>query len=154
VTSRSTRKPATGLPIRRPAALPLQLIWLAALIGGVALLAGCGDSGNSDSGTSAETAGPSLSASVRVANCTDWKHGSVEQRRNTVIQLRAFSGGPIGSSAGMQNGRTFDDLRAYNVLESFCKRRFARAFKLYKLYTRAAGFAGPPPGPTAPSTGL
>lgn len=54
----------------------------------------------------------------------------------------------------MQNGRTFDDQRAYNVLDSFCKRRFARGFKLYKLYTHAAGFAGPAQGQGPPRGGI
>lgn len=118
------------------------------------LVAGCGDSGSSNADTSTEVPGPSLPVSVRVADCTDWKQGSVEQRRNTVIQLRQFSGGPIGSSEGIEHGRTFDDQRAYNVLESFCKRRFARGFKLYKLYTHAAAFAGPAQGQSLPRDGV
>ena len=80
--------------------------------------------------------------SVRSANCSDWKRGKADQRRSTVVQLRKFAGGPVGSSAGIQHGPVLDDGRAYRVLESYCARYFARGFKLYKLYERAAAFVG------------
>ena len=80
--------------------------------------------------------------SVRTADCSDWKKGNVDQRRGTVIELREFAGGPVGSSAGIQNGPVLDDERAYKVLESYCAKHFARGFKLYKLYKRAAAFVG------------
>jgi hypothetical protein len=35
-----------------------------------------------------------------------------------------------------------EDGRAYRVLQSYCIRTFARGFKLYKLYERAAAFVG------------
>ena len=79
---------------------------------------------------------------MRTADCTDWKKGTIEQRRSTVFQLRKFAGGPVGSSAGIQNGPVLDDGRAYRVLQSYCKHYFARGFKLYKLYERAASFVG------------
>ena len=81
-------------------------------------------------------------ASVRSANCTDWKRGKVAQRRSTVVQLRKFAGGPVGSSAGIQTGRVLNDDRAYKILQSYCKRYLARGFKLYKLYERAAAYVG------------
>jgi hypothetical protein len=34
------------------------------------------------------------------------------------------------------------DDRAYKLLQGYCAKPFARGFKLYKLYTRAAAFAG------------
>ncbi len=79
---------------------------------------------------------------MRSANCSDWKRGTVDQRRSTVVQLRKFAGGPVGSSAGIQNGPVLDDERAYKVLQSYCANYFARGFKLYKLYERAAAFVG------------
>ena len=42
----------------------------------------------------------------------------------------------------MQNGPVLDDERAYNLLQGYCANRFARGFKLYKLYERAAAFVG------------
>lgn len=83
---------------------------------------------------------------MREANCTDWKKGDVQQRRSTVVALRRFAGGPVGSSVGIQNGPVLDDKRAYRVLQSYCSKYFARGFKLYKLYERAAAFVGRAPG--------
>jgi hypothetical protein len=79
---------------------------------------------------------------VRTANCKDWKQGDIDQRYTTVAQLRRFAGGPVGSSPSMPNGRVLDDGRAYRILASYCAKYFARGFKLYKLYERAAGFVG------------
>jgi len=66
----------------------------------------------------------------------------VAQRRTIVEQLRRFAGGPVGSSAGIQRGPVLSDDRAYRLFQSYCAKPFARGFKLYKLYTRAAAFAG------------
>ena len=37
-----------------------------------------------------------------------------------------------------------DDSKAYDLLDNYCKNTFARGFKLYKLYERAASFSGAP----------
>jgi hypothetical protein len=106
----------------------------------VALLAGCG--GSSGSKPHVALPPPGVGASIRTDDCSDWNRGTVEQRRGTVVQLRQFAGGPVGSSAGMQNGRVLDDDRAYELLQSYCARYLARGFKLYKLHERAAAFLG------------
>jgi hypothetical protein len=80
--------------------------------------------------------------SVRQADCTDWQKGSQGERETMVAYLRRFAGGPVGSSAGIQRGPVLDDDTAYKVLESYCSKYFARGFKLYKLYGRAAAFVG------------
>ena len=113
----------------------------AALICGLALLGGCGGSGHSKP-PAFPTTGAGVGTSIRTANCSDWQRGPVEARRRTVVLLRGFAGGPIGSSSGIQNGPVLDDTRAYRVLESYCANHFARGFKLYKLYERAAAFTG------------
>ncbi|MBN1527565.1 MAG: hypothetical protein JW895_00770 [Thermoleophilaceae bacterium] len=51
-----------------------------------------------------------------------------------------MSGGPTGSPAG--TGAVLSDERAYELFEGYCKAGFAKRFKLYKLYTRAAAFGG------------
>jgi hypothetical protein len=79
---------------------------------------------------------------LRLAECSDWRKGSVEQRRGTVVQIREFAGGPVGSSQGIQNGPVLDDGQAYRLLDGYCSKRFARGFRLYILYVRAAAFAG------------
>ena len=35
-----------------------------------------------------------------------------------------------------------DDEKAYDLFDSYCENEFARGFKLYKLYARAAAFSG------------
>jgi hypothetical protein len=107
------------------------------------LLAGCGSSDNTSTSKElpVELRAPPV-GSVRTADCRDWKKGTVAQRRSTVVALRKFAGGPVGSSEQLQNGPVLDDQRAYKVLQSYCKNFFARGFKLYKLYERAAAFVG------------
>jgi hypothetical protein len=107
----------------------------------ITLLGGCGGSSGSKETREADVLAPGV-GSVRSADCRDWKKGSVAQRRSTVVELRKFAGGPVGSSAGIKNGPVLDDDRAYRVLQSYCVRYFARGFKLYKLYERAAAFVG------------
>lgn len=102
----------------------------------VTLAAGCGGSDASDT---ASGAGSHIQAELRLADCTDWKRADVSERLGTVRQLRDFAGGPTGSPAG--RGNVLDDERAYQVLQSWCRNDFARGFKLYKLYTRAAAFS-------------
>lgn len=105
------------------------------------LLGGCGGSGGSKKKAD-YTKGPGVARSLQAANCADWQRGTEFQRRRTVVQLRGFAGGPIGSSSGIQRGPVLDDERAYKVLQSYCINYFARAFRLYKLYQRAASFVG------------
>jgi hypothetical protein len=114
----------------------------AVLIGCAALLVGCGGSSRHAQGRVDYSMVPGVGASIRTADCTDWRRGTTIQRRSTVIRLRKFAGGPVGSSAGIQNGPVLDDDRAYDLLQSYCANHFARGFKLYKLYERAAAFVG------------
>jgi hypothetical protein len=99
-------------------------------------LAGCGSSSHTN------TAKTGVGQSLRVENCANWELATVAQRRTTVQQLRKFAGGPVGSSSARQYGPVLSDNRAYKLFESYCAKPFARGFKLYKLYTRAAAFAG------------
>jgi hypothetical protein len=116
---------------------------LPALICCIGLLGGCGssDSTSTSKELPVELRAPPV-GSVRTADCSDWKKGTVAQRRSTVVALRKFAGGPVGSSEELQNGPVLDDNRAYKVFQSYCKNYFARGFKLYKLYERAAAFVG------------
>jgi len=75
---------------------------------------------------------------LRVANCRDWNNADTAEKLGTVHALRDFAGGPSGSPAG--HGRTIPDEQAYHLLEGYCSAEFARAFKLYHLYNRAAAF--------------
>ena len=99
-------------------------------------LVGCG--GGSDAGPPG--AGVRLGKELRLTSCGDWRGDSYPERLAIVQGLRKFSGGPVGSPAG--RGAVLDDDKAYDVLQSECAPRYARGFKLYKLYTRAAALTG------------
>jgi hypothetical protein len=77
---------------------------------------------------------------VRLADCDDWTQANVRERFGTVRDLREFAGSQVPSSSGGGRGATLGDREAYDYFERYCKQRFARRFKLYKLYTRAAAF--------------
>jgi hypothetical protein len=113
---------------------------LPALLCCIALVAGCGknDSGASDQQEKLQT----LPVALRYAECSDWRKGSIDERRGTIRQIREFAGGPVGSSQGIQKGRVLDDDQAYLLIDNYCSKRFARGFRLYLLYVRAAAFAG------------
>ena len=86
-------------------------------------------------------------APINLADCNDWNQADTSQRLGTIQQLKNFAGGPVvGSSASQPSGTgaVLDDKQAYNLFENYCKNEFARGFKLYKLYERAAAFAGHP----------
>ena len=75
---------------------------------------------------------------LRLADCDDWNSSGVEERLITVRQLREFNAGPSEEVRGV----VLDDDQAYDLLEGQCEPEFAGAFKLYKLYGRAAAFLG------------
>lgn len=107
-----------------------------AAVGILALgLAGCSESGGSPP---VSGAGPGIDVPLRLADCADWNRASVSEKLATVNQVEGFAGGPSGSPAG--HGTTLSDDRAFRLFESYCSADFARAFKLYKLYTRASAF--------------
>ncbi len=103
------------------------------------LVAGCGDSDESHPPEGG--AGVDLGAPINLADCSDWKDASVDERLGTIREIRNFSGQEVAGSGGGV-GVTLDDEKAYDLLDNYCENDFARAFKLYKLYGRAAGFGG------------
>jgi hypothetical protein len=108
-----------------------------------ALLVGCGSS----STPAGPDVGPNVGAPINLADCTDWNAAGVEQRLGTIRQLKNFAGGPVvGGSATDPSGTgaVLDDEEAYKLLNRYCDSDFARGFKLYKLYERAAAFTGQP----------
>jgi hypothetical protein len=117
-------------------------IRLGALVGAAVLStsvpAGCGESTSSDGSETAGT-GPALAAPINLADCTDWQQASVEERLGTIGQIREFVGAPVPGTPG--RGVALEDEEAYDLFENYCENEFARGFKLYKLYTRAAAFS-------------
>lgn len=75
---------------------------------------------------------------MRNADCAGWRAAGPSERKNTVSDISAFAGGPPGERIG--NGATLPDDKAYELFEAACRADYARGFKLYKLYTRAAAF--------------
>jgi len=113
---------------------------LVALVG----VAGCG--GGSSTQPQVDV-GPNVGQPISLADCNDWNQADTTQRLGTIQQLKNFAGGPVvGNNASEPSGTgsVLDDKQAYDVLDNYCKNQFARGFKLYKLYERAAGFAGHP----------
>jgi hypothetical protein len=125
----------------------LRLAILASVIAAaLALVAGCG--GGDGGGSTVPVEGPGIGTTrLELADCTSWKASSVDDRLDTLRRLREFAGGPIvggGSNPASGSGAVLDDDKAYDLLDGYCKNDWARAFKLYKLYERAAAFSGEP----------
>ena len=115
-----------------------------ALLGIIAGLSGCG----SGSSTQPQVdVGPNVGEPINLADCHDWNQANTEQRLGTIKQLRDFAGGPVvGNNASSPSGTgpVLDDQEAYDLFNGWCRADFARGFKLYKLYVRAAAFTGHP----------
>jgi len=125
----------------------VRTLWTAAAaLAAAAALSACG--GGEDSGTPAvDAGGPTLGVPIQLASCEDWEGATVDERLGTIAQIENFAGGPVGNDN--LEGATLDRDRAYDVIENFCGPDYARAFRLYKLYTRAAAFE-----PAAESVGI
>jgi hypothetical protein len=115
-----------------------------AVLAATAILAGCG----SGSSTQPQVdVGPNVGQPISLADCNDWNQAGTEQRLGTIKQLKGFAGGPVignNPSSPSGTGSVLDDKDAYNLFNGWCKQSFARGFKLYKLYERAAAFTGKP----------
>jgi hypothetical protein len=108
------------------------------VIGASAALAGCLGSGSSS--TPPSNAGATLGTPVRLTDCSDWLAAGPAQRSAIIEAVRTISGGPTGSPGG--NGPVLDNDTAYNLFDVDCRVGYAKHFRLYKLYTRAASFQG------------
>ena len=119
----------------------IALALLPALL--VLAASGCGGSDQGAGQQSAAGAGPRISVPLSLADCTDWNNADAAERLGTIRQLAAFAGGQVGGSRGQPSGHgaTLDEKKAYGLFQGYCAESFARGFKLYKLYTRAAAFS-------------
>jgi len=107
--------------------------------------AGCGgghkgDATRAKSATTTPVIHKDLGVDVRLADCTDWNRGDDAARRGMIKEIAGFAGGQVGSAPGNVNGATIPEAQAYALFNGWCSHHFARGFKLYKLYTRAAAF--------------
>lgn len=102
--------------------------------------AGCGSDSKPADDRGARARGLAPSVEIGVANCADWRESDAFERKRILDSLRAFAGGPVGASPG--RGAVLDDGNAGRLFDARCADSFARGFKLYKLYGRAAAFDG------------
>jgi hypothetical protein len=120
----------------------LLRIALPAALAAAVLIAGCGGgSGNQPQ----IDVGPNVGQPIALADCNDWNQANTEQRLGTIHELKGFAGGPVVGNNGSSpsgTGAVLDDKQAYDLFNRYCASSFARAFKLYKLYERAAAFIG------------
>jgi hypothetical protein len=113
-----------------------------ALALGLALLALAGCNSGNGSAPPPSSGGERIGTPVRLADCTDWDRATLRQRFGTVREIRGIAGGPTGTTKD-QYGNTLPDEKAVKLFDRACKQPYARGFKLYKLYNRAAAFSAP-----------
>ena len=106
-----------------------------------AALAGC-SSGDGNAPPTRSAGGDRIGTPIRLADCTDWERASLRQRLGTVREIRKIAGGPTGTVKD-QYGNTLPDEKAVKLFDRACRQSYARGFKLYKLYNRAAAFSAP-----------
>jgi hypothetical protein len=126
-----------------PTSSPRRVFAAALFIAAVAIV-GCG--GGSSTQPQVDV-GPDVGQAINLADCNDWQQANVQQRLGTIKQLKGFAGGPvIGNNASSPSGTgsVLDDKQAYDLFNRWCGQSYARGFKLYKLYQRAAAFEGQP----------
>jgi hypothetical protein len=108
------------------------------------LIASCGGGASTEPQVDV---GPNVGQPINLADCNDWNQANTEQRLGTIHQLKDFASGPIvgnNASSPSGTGSVLDDKDAYDLFNRYCAASFARGFKLYKLYQRAAAFTGHP----------
>jgi hypothetical protein len=115
-----------------------------AAVGVLLSSAATGCAGSKSGSQQPVNAGPQINVPIRLANCTDWRKADAAERLGTVRALRNFAGGAVVGAGPEQQGRgaVLDDKQAYSLFQRYCAATFARGFKLYKLYERAAAFGG------------
>ena len=115
----------------------------AALAAGLAIAAGIAlllvlSGADSRSNDESRPVGKALVGSVApLAQCADWNRGSRDRRLATLADIRE----QINLQDSAVKTPELSDRAAFRVLDNTCRKPFARSFRLYKLYARAASFA-------------
>jgi hypothetical protein len=122
---------------------PRRVVRLTALLlAATACLAGCGEAKPSSDQPHTETvpiegAGEPIGGSVApLAQCRDWRSGTVEERMATIEDIR----GQLTPQTSPSEDSGLPDQDAYELFQRVCARKYASAFRLYKVYTQRAGF--------------
>jgi hypothetical protein len=74
--------------------------------------------------------------------CSDWRSAGSGVRTRLLARLSHWTGGPVEGTTLLGYGSVLSGAQATALFDSRCGQRYARAFRLYKLYGQAAGFAG------------
>lgn len=109
-------------------------------------VAGCG--GSAEAGAPPVSgAGPNgLDArTMATYDCDDWKAADADGRLAALEALHAVVGGPIVGEDANGSGRVLREEDGYRLLDRICEPEYSAGFLLYKVYGRAAGFAGVAP---------
>jgi hypothetical protein len=109
----------------------------------VVALSGCGASG--DDGSRRESAPVDIrgvglvrgNSTAQLANCRDWRLGSVKRRYATIEDIR----GQLTPQSSRSAASDLSDEAAYKVFQHACAAEFSDKLRLYKLYARAQAFA-------------
>ena len=112
----------------------------AALLLAFAVLGCGGGSGDGGSGGEREVKplGPLLAGSVaHLAQCKDWVGGSRERKLATIDDIRA----QVNRRDTGIEAPALSDEEALGLFDRACSNSFARSFRLYALYARAAAYA-------------
>ena len=122
---------------QRPRISALSAVTAALLLS--LMLAACsGDESDGGSGSKAKPLGQDLAGSVaHLAQCKDWVGGARDRKLATIGDIRAQVS---RRDTGIQ-APPLSDKEALGLFDRACSNGFARSFRLYVLYARAAGFA-------------
>ena len=82
---------------------------------------------------------PAAAPSIQGVDCAAWRTLSPGQRAALLTRFQAFFRAPVDGPGG--RGPALAAADATRLFDSYCGMQFAGAFKLYKLYGRAAAFA-------------
>ena len=104
-------------------------------------LAACGEDGDGGSGDArpaAEPLGEKLGGSVaQLANCGDWHGGATDRKLATVADIR----NQVNRDDSGIDSPPLSDEEAVKLFDQECAQPYAKGFRLYVIYARAAGFA-------------
>jgi hypothetical protein len=72
-----------------------------------------------------------------LAECSDWNKGTDPEKLATIEDIRS----QVNTTGGTVEAPPLSDEEAMEMFDSACSNDFAKSFRLYVLYSRAAGFA-------------
>ena len=104
---------------------------------GVFALAACGGGDSGDKPGASALGDVRVGSVAQLAECRDWNAGTREERIATLAEIKE----QINLENGTGETPELSDEAAYELFENTCSEDYADAFRLYKVYARATGFA-------------